>query len=95
MDNVQNNRITLESLATVLGGTFLFNLAILLLWFCLMTFLPDWFYRTNQNWFAISRHEMELINYGGIAFLKIINYAFFLFPYLTIKIMLHRKKVGS
>jgi hypothetical protein len=95
MNNDRQNRVTLESLATILGGTFLFNLAVMLLWFCAITFVPDLFYRINQNWFGINRHEIELINYSGIAFLKIINFAFFLFPYLTIKIMLRKKRLND
>jgi hypothetical protein len=92
MDDEQRNYFTLEALATILGGSFLFNLSIQLLWFCSILFIPDWFYRVNENWFAISRHEFDVINYGGIAFLKIINLAFFLFPYLTIKLLLRKQK---
>ncbi|HVO65418.1 MAG TPA: hypothetical protein VMT12_02955 [Syntrophales bacterium] len=32
------HRITIEALATILGGSFLINLAILLLWFCMILF---------------------------------------------------------
>jgi hypothetical protein len=95
MFNDQRNYITLEALAAILGCTFLFNLAILLLWFCIILFLPEWFYRINENWFAISRHELDLINYCGIAFLKIINIVFFLLPYLSIKLLLRKNKVDN
>lgn len=32
MNTVQGNNITLENLATIVGGVFLFNLALQLLW---------------------------------------------------------------
>ena len=93
MDNEQPNYITVESLATILGGAFLFNLAILLLWFGCILFAPEWFYKINANWFNIGRHEFDVINYCGIGFLKIINIVFFLFPYLSIKFVLRKKKL--
>ncbi len=95
MDDDKRNRITLEALAAILGGTFLFNLAILIVWFCFILFVPDWLYRVNNNWFAISRHEFDVINYCGIAFLKLINIALFLCPYLSIKLLLRKKKLDN
>jgi len=95
MNEGQRNNITIEALATVLGGSFLINFALLLLWFCIILFLPEWFYRMNEKWFAISRHEFDLINYTGIAFMKIINIVFFLCPYLSIKLWLRKKKLNN
>ncbi|MRR58861.1 MAG: hypothetical protein EG824_11710 [Deltaproteobacteria bacterium] len=91
MNSVQGNNITLENLATILGGAFLFNLALLLLWSLAFITAHDWMYGMNTRWFNIGRHEFDLLNYGLIGFLKIINIAFFLFPYLSIKLLLRRK----
>ena len=91
MNTVQGNNITLENLATILGGAFLFNLALLLLWSLVFITAHDWMYVMNARWFNIDRHEFDLLNYGLIGFLKIINIAFFLFPYLSIKLLLRRK----
>jgi hypothetical protein len=44
MNEEQRNNITLETLATILGGSFLFNLVILLLWFIIVLFAPAWYY---------------------------------------------------
>jgi hypothetical protein len=49
MNEEQRNNITLETLATILGGSFLFNLVILLLWFTIMLFAPAWYYTINEN----------------------------------------------
>ena len=95
MNEGQRNNITIETVAAVLGGSFLINFALLLLWFCIFLFLPEWFYRINENWFAISRHEFDLINYTGIAFLKIVNIVFFLCPYLSIKLWLRKNKLNN
>jgi hypothetical protein len=42
----------LETLATILGGSFLFNLVIQLLWFIIVLFAPAWYYAINEKWFA-------------------------------------------
>jgi len=91
MNTVPGNNITLENLATIVGGVFLFNLALQLLWALIFITAHDWMYAMNARWFNIDKHEFDLLNYGLIGFLKIINIAFFLFPYLSIKLLLRRK----
>ncbi len=92
MSEEKRTSITLETLATILGGAFLINYAILILWFLIMLCAPEFFFDLNARLFAVGRHEVELINYGGMAFLKVINLAFFLSPYLVIKLVLRRKR---
>jgi Na+/alanine symporter len=93
MNEGQGHNITMESLATVLGGAFLINVAIVLLWFCLTALMPDVFYKMVENWgFAVSRHEFDLVNYAGMALMKILNLVFFLSPYLAIKLWLRRRR---
>ena len=92
MNEGQGHNITMEALASVLGGAFLVNVAIVLLWFCLALFTPDWFYKLIGNCFAVSRHEIDLVNYSGIAFMKLVNVAFFLSPYLAIKFRLRKRR---
>jgi hypothetical protein len=94
MNDEQRNNITLESLASILGGSFLISYAVLLLWFLVFLFAPDFLYGMNTKWFAISRSEFDLINYGGMAFLKLINLVFFLSPYLSIKLVLWKRRSG-
>jgi hypothetical protein len=91
MNTDQGKNITLENLATIVGGVFLYNLALQLLWALIFIFAHDWMYGMNSRWFDIGRHEFDMLNYGLIGFLKIINIAFFLFPYLSIKLLLRRK----
>lgn len=93
MNDGQRTTITLESLAAILGGSFLISYAVLLLWFLIILFAPDCLYGLNTKWFAISRHEFDVINYSGIAFMKIINLVFFLSPYLAVKLWLRKKRM--
>ncbi len=95
MNEGQRHNITLEALASVLGGAFIINFVIVLLWACLALFTPEWFYKLIENWFAVSRHEFDLVNYSGIALMKLFNIVFFLSPYLSIKLWLRKKKLND
>ena len=92
MNDGQRNTLTLEALATILGGSFLISYAVLLLWFLVFLFAPDCLYGLNTKWFAINRHEFDVINYCGMAFMKITNLVFFLCPYLSIKLWLRKRR---
>jgi hypothetical protein len=92
MNDEQRNTITLESLATILGGSFLISYAFLLVWFLFFLLAPDCLYGLNTKWFPISRNDFNLLHYGGMAFLKIINLVFFLCPFLAIKLLLWKKR---
>ena len=92
MNEGQRHSITMEALASVLGGAFIVNFVIVLLWFRLALFTPDWFYQLIEKWFAVSRHEFDLVNYAGIALMKLFNIVFFLSPYLSIKLLLRLRK---
>ena len=92
MDNRAYDDIFLETLARILIRSFLLGWALLLLWFVFYLFLPGWMYEMNTRWFNIDRHEFDLINYCGIGFVKMCILLFFLFPYLSIRLVLRKKK---
>ncbi len=95
MKNAERNDIFLQTLATILIRSFLVGLAFLLLWFLLYLIVPGWMFETNAKWFNIGKRDFELINYFGMAFVKISIFLFFFFPYLAIKSMLRRKERKS
>ena len=49
MNDEQRNTITLESLATILGGSFLISYAVLLVWFLFFLLAPDCFVWTEYK----------------------------------------------
>ena len=76
----------LEVTAKILIGCFIMNAALILVWF--LFFLIGggrWGYELHAGIFDITRHEFALINYCGMAFLKLCNIVFFLFPYMAIR----------
>lgn len=95
MNDGQRHTITLEALATILGGSFLISYAILLVWFGVVVFAPECLLGITARWFALDRHEFDLINYSGMAFLKIINFVLFLCPYLSIKLWLRKHRLNT
>jgi uncharacterized membrane protein YukC len=64
----------------------------LLVWFLFYLHLSGWLYEMNTKWFNISRHEFDLLNYCGIGLVKITALLFFFFPYVSIRLLLHKKK---
>jgi hypothetical protein len=48
-------------------------------------------YTIHAKWFQISRHEYDLLNYYGMAFIKGCNFLFFLFSCIAIRMVLKRK----
>ncbi len=92
MENSEHNDILFERLAAILIRSFLFGVALLLLWFLLFLIVPGWVFEMNATWFDIDKHTFDLINYCGIGFMKIVILLFFLFPYLAIKWTLWKRK---
>ena len=51
----------------------------------------DWIYSIHSKWFNVSKHEFALMNYYGMALVKLFAIVIFLFPYGAIKLMLRKK----
>jgi hypothetical protein len=83
----------LESLAAILIRSFFLAVAFLLLWFFLYVLGGGaWSYTMNAPWSALSRHDYDVLNYCAMAFVKMCAILFFLFPYLSIRLVLRKKK---
>ena len=81
----------LDAAAEILLRCFLFSLAILIVWFMSYVVGGDWIYSIHSKWFDLSKHEFALMNYYGMALLKLFAIVFFLLPYGSIKLMLRKK----
>jgi hypothetical protein len=79
----------LEITAKILLRCFILNFALILFWFFFfLTGSGRWGYKFHSKIFDITSHEFALINYCGIAFVKLCNIIFFLFPYVAIRMVL-------
>ena len=86
----QNN--LLDAVAGVCLRCFVLTVCLLLLWFVFYVVAGDWIYSMHSRWFDLSRREFELFCYGGSGLIKIVSLLFFLFPYVSIKLILGKKQ---
>lgn len=83
----------LESLAAILIRSFFLAVALLLVWFFFYVLGGgEWSYTMNSPWSSLTRHDYDLLNYCAMAFVKMCAILFFLFPYLSIRLVLREKK---
>jgi hypothetical protein len=92
VDNKECNDIFFETLAKILIRSFLLGVAFLLMWFLFYLIGTNWMYEMNAKWFDIGKHDFDLINYYCMGFVKLSILVGFLFPYLSIRLILRRKK---
>jgi hypothetical protein len=86
----QNN--LLDAVAGVCLWCFVLTIGLLLLWLVFYLLAADLAYYIHSGWFGLSRLHFELLNYYGMGLIKIVAFLFFLFPYLSIKIILAKKQ---
>ncbi len=89
---MEGQDVFLDRLSGALIRSFFMGYALLLLWFVLFAFGPDWMFRMQSQWFEISKAEFNIIHYCGIGLMKIILIVFFLFPYISIRMVLRKKQ---
>ena len=82
----------LEAIAAILLRCFLLCMAVLLLWFGFILLGADFAYGIHSQWFELSRHDFDLMNYYGMALIKGCGFMFFLFPYISIRLVLRKKE---
>ena len=78
----------LETCSAVLIRCFLIEIALLLLWFFIFLFMGDLAFKIHSALFDITRHDFDLMNYYGMAFIKVVGFLLFLCPYISIRLVL-------
>jgi hypothetical protein len=81
----------LQTIAAILLRCFILSFALLMVWFVIFLMAGDFAYSIHSRWFALSRSNFDIMNYYGMAFVKICSITFFLFPYISIKLILGKK----
>jgi hypothetical protein len=91
--NMKKQDALLDRLAGIFIRCFFLSFGLLLLWFFLYALGGgEWSYTIISHWSALSRHAYDLLNYCAMAFVKMCAILFFLFPYLSIRLVLRKKK---
>ena len=81
----------LEILSNILIRCFFIGVVFITFWFIFFLLGGEAGHMIHSKLFQISRHEYDLLNYCGMAFVKICNFLFFLFPYIAIRMVLRRR----
>jgi hypothetical protein len=84
----------LDALARVLLRCFVLGYALILLWVGVYLAAGNVLYGPANRLFGLTAHEVDLVQYCGIAFVKCLVLLFFLFPYVAIRLVL-RKRAGA
>ena len=79
--------MTIDAIRQVFGWCFVINMGLLLWWFLVIMLAHDWVYRMHSKWFKMSVEKFDAIHYAGIAFFKILIFAFNLVPYIALSIV--------
>jgi hypothetical protein len=52
----------------------------------------DWMYAMNLRWFSITHEQFVLVNYCGMAAVKLFVYLVFLIPYICVRLVLRKSR---
>jgi hypothetical protein len=84
MPDSKNGDALFEMLARILLRCFVLGYALLLLWVIIYLLAGAQIYR-GAKLFGLTSHEVDLVCYCGITFVKTVVLLFFLFPYIAIR----------
>jgi len=85
-------RRTLEYLSAIFIRCFGLAVALLVLWLCIVLIAGNWAFSVHSSMFELDRHDFELMNYYGMALVKLTAFLFFLVPYISIRMVLRKRE---
>ena len=88
-----STRDLFDTLARILLRCWIFGFLLLLLWFGIYMLASDVIYRLHGTMFGLSGHDLTVIHYSGMAFVKLSVILFFFFPWLAIRLVLRKQSV--
>lgn len=80
--------MNLDLVLKVLGWVSVINYGILLIWFLTIVFMKNWYYNLTSRWFSIPEDKFDLIHYCLMGLFELLVFAFFIAPYLALRIVL-------
>ena len=92
MNEQNDSKSCLEMAAQVLIRCFIGGVILLLVWFLAFLVAGDWLYAVNAKWFSVTREQFVLVNYCGIAAVKLFVYVVFLIPYICVRLVLRKNR---
>jgi len=77
-------------IATVLLRCWIFGFVLLFIW--LGAFMSGAVHNLHGPLMDLSDHDLNVLHYCGMAFLKLVVTLFFFFPWLSIRLVLRKRK---
>lgn len=91
MTESKNVNELLDTLAKILLRCFVLGYILLLIWFGAYVFGGDLIYGVHGKLFGLTQHEVNIIHYCGMAFVKCTALLFFLFPYIAVRLVMRKR----
>ena len=91
MKQMTKTAFTLESASQVLIRCFWIGLAFVLFTYIWFLVAGDAAYKTQSQWFDLTKHQVDLIVYCVLGIEKVIVFFGFLAPYIAIRMVLWRR----
>jgi Na+/melibiose symporter-like transporter len=86
--------MTIEVTRTFLLWCTVINYGVLLVWFLVFVFAPDWIQRIHGRWFHLSREQFDALHYAGMSIFKIGIILFNLVPFVVLSIVGRRRETA-
>lgn len=92
-----SNHESFEVLGKILFRCWIFGFVLMFVWAAVFilagafTSVGDIIFDLHGSMFGLSRHELSLVHYSGMAAAKLIVIFFFFFPWLAIRLVLRKQ----
>ena len=95
MDEASSTEELLDLSAMILIRCFFMGVAALLFWSGMLFFAGDLAYKVHSSFFPMSSQQFYSIHYTGILLTKGCVTLFFLFPYISIRLVQRKNRINS
>ena len=82
-----------DAIAEILIRSFSIGIALLTIWLVLVIALPDGVWQMHAKIFDLTREQVARAHYAGLIVTKAGIFTLFLFPYISIKLVLRKKDI--
>ena len=86
------NETYLKQISRILLRSFFVAMALLILWLAIYFLIGDYWFLSHSKLFALTEHELALINYAGMGLFKMLALCFLLCPFVAIEMVIRLKK---
>ena len=79
---------TLRVLSKILLRCFVLGFLFLIFWFVLYIAAADFMFLVHGGMFDLTEHDVNIMNYYGMAYFKMTVFVLFVIPYIAVRLVL-------